>query len=244
MWRTLVPLLAALLGACSGAGRDGAQAGDTSKPIDAPAQTHEAPLPQQQQDSASLSVAQTSSPSDPATHVISIASIGDAACTFELLSAALPNDGSGTRRWSVALMKTDTHPGSCTSHTGTIVLANESYEQPTGAVALVVDTKMLAVTFDGQFAPTAVVYTRLVQVDYDSGMLLHEGEMVVQGTPLWPPAPALRPTGLQANGKDVVLSGTGDFPGAGGGTKFVATFTDFLGVDPQHPSPATSATAY
>src|SRR5579864_9122851 len=113
MWRTLVPLLAALLAACSGAAHDGAQAGDTSKPVDAPAHEHEAPLPQQ--DSAPLPSAPSPAPSDPGTHVMPIASIGDTACTFELLSRALPDDGSGTPRWAVSLMKTDTHPGTCTS---------------------------------------------------------------------------------------------------------------------------------
>jgi hypothetical protein len=244
MWRTFVPLLGALLAACSGAAHDGTQSADTSKPVGAPAHEHEAPLPQQQQDSAPLPSMPAAPPNVPVTHVTPIASIADTACTFELLSTSLPDDGSGIPRWSVSVMKTDTHPGSCTSHTGAISLVTQSYEQPTGALALVADTKMLAVTFDGQFAPTAVVYTRLVQIDYDTGQLLHEGEMVVQGTPLWPPPPALRPTGLQATANDVVLTGTGDFPGAGGGTKFVATFTDFLGVDRQLPSPATSAIAY
>jgi hypothetical protein len=137
-------------------------------------------------------------------------------------------------------MKMDTKPGSC-MHKGTIPLAPFSYEMPVGALALVPSTKMLAVTFSGQFDPTSVIYTRLVQIDYETGQLLHEGEMAVDGAPLWPPPAALHPTGLDARNNDVILRGTGDFPGAGGGTSFVATYTDFLGVDPQRPSPATSA---
>jgi hypothetical protein len=141
-------------------------------------------------------------------------------------------------------MKTDTHAGSCTGHKGTIVLARSSTEQPRGYVAIVREQKFVVVTFDGQYEPGSAVYTRLVQIDYETGANLHEGEMAVVGWPVTPPPAVLRPTGLDASGHDVVLHGTGDFPGAGGGATFTATFQDFLEIDPQRPSPATSAVSY
>ncbi len=237
MRRAICSAVAVALGACGNAGDPAppASANDVLNP--APAHEFEAPLPP----GDPPVVDPTPVADTPPTHIVTIASIGDAACTFELQSADLGPDASGAPRWAVSLMKTDTHSGSCTSHKGTIMLAPFSYERPVGVLALVADTKMLAVSFDGQVQPTAVIYTRLVQVDYETGQLLHEGEMVVNGTPLWPPAPFLRPTALDATGHDVVLRGSGDFPGAGGGTSFVATYMNFLDIDPQRPSPADSA---
>lgn len=55
---------------------------------------------------------------------------------------------------------------------------------------------------------------------------------------------SLRPTSMNLSvGYDVILDGTGDFPGAtGDGPTFEATWSNFLAPTPQQPSPADAAT--
>jgi hypothetical protein len=83
----------------------------------------------------------------------------------------------------------------------------------------------------------------LAQIDWKTGVDLHDGLMAVKGTPPGANATSLRPTSMSLSvGYDVILDGTGDFPGAtGDGPTFEATWSNFLAPRAKQPSPADAA---
>jgi hypothetical protein len=169
---------------------------------------------------------------------------GDEMCSFEL-SYVVENPGANPQQYSTLLEKKDASPGSCPDAKGFIYLTQHSYADPAGVVRRHSTDQIIAVAWveranaDGN-TPSAL---RLQQIDWKTGADLHDGIMSVKGAPDQP-IPTLRPTSMNLSvGYDVILDGTGAFPGAtGAGDTFEATWSNFLGTAPQPAAQADSAT--
>ena len=169
---------------------------------------------------------------------------GDETCSFEL-AYVVENPGAEQQQYATTLEKKDSSPGSCPDAKGFIVLTQHSYADPAGVVRRHSTDQIIAVAWTEKAtadldAPNVM---RLAQIDWKTGADLHEGVMSVKGAPDQP-ATALRPISMNLSvGYDVILDGTGDFPGAtGDGDTFEATWSNFLSNAPQQPSQADSAT--
>ena len=170
---------------------------------------------------------------------------GDDTCSFEL-AYVVENPGAQQQQYSTTLEKKDTTPGSCPDAKGFVVLTQHSYADPAGVVRRHSTDQIIAVawveraTADGNVLNTM----HLEQIDWKTGVDLHDGIMSVKGADPGQPALSLRPTSMNLSvGYDVILDGTGDFPGAtGAGPTFEATWSNFLSNAPQQPSQADSAT--
>jgi hypothetical protein len=169
---------------------------------------------------------------------------GDETCSFELFYL-VENPGADPQQYSIALEKKDASPGSCPDAKGFVYLTQHSYADPAGVARRHSTDQIIAVAWvdraiaDGN-APNAM---RLAQIDWKTGTDLHDGIMSVKGA-ADQPIPTLRPTSMNLSvGYDVILDGTGAFPGAtGAGDTFEATWSNFLGTAPQPAAQADSAT--
>ena len=169
---------------------------------------------------------------------------GDQACSFEL-AYIVENPGAPQQQYSTTLEKKDVAPGSCPDAKGFVVLSEHSYADPAGVVRRHSTDPIIAVAWTEKASADVTVpnLMRLAQIDWKTGTDLHEGIMMVKGAAVAEPV-ALRPTSMNLSvGYDVILSGTGDFPGAAGeGASFEATWVGFLANAPQQPAAADSAT--
>jgi hypothetical protein len=169
---------------------------------------------------------------------------GDETCSFEL-AYVIENPGAQQQQYSTTLEKKDASPGSCPDAKGFVVLAQHSYADPAGVVRRHSTDRIIAVAWvdrasaDGNVASTM----HLAQIDWKTGVDLHDGVMAVKDAQPGAVATSLRPTSMNLSvGYDVILDGTGDFPGAtGDGPTFEATWSNFLAPTPQQPSPADAA---
>lgn len=170
---------------------------------------------------------------------------GDETCSFEL-AYIVENPGAQQHQYATTLEKKDASPGSCADAKGFIVLAQHSYADPAGVVRRHSTDRIIAVAWvdrasaDGNVASVM----HLAQIDWKTGADLHDGLMAVKGAQPGAGATSLRPTTMNLSvGYDVILDGTGDFPGAtGDGPTFEATWSTFLAPAPQQPSLADAAT--
>lgn len=170
---------------------------------------------------------------------------GDQACSFEL-AYVVENPGALPQQYTTSLEKKEAAPGSCPEAKGFVILSQHSYADPAGVVRRHATDRIIAVAWnekanDDVNAPNMM---RLAQIDWMTGADLHEGIMTVKGAQPDQPLTSLRPTSMNLSvGYDVILDGTGDFPGAtGAGAGFEATWTGFLSTAPQAPAAADSAT--
>jgi hypothetical protein len=127
-----------------------------------------------------------------------------------------------------------------------VTLSQHSYADPAGVVRRHSTDPIIAVAWnekanDDVNAPNMM---RLAQIDWMTGADLHEGIMTVKDAQPDQPLTSLRPTSMNLSvGYDVILDGTGEFPGAtGAGASFEATWVGFLSNAPQQPVAADSAT--
>ncbi|HEY8077340.1 MAG TPA: hypothetical protein VIF62_24610 [Labilithrix sp.] len=228
--RTISALFFFVLAGCA-ASSGATQTESGAKPHEAPL---EGPVPPPS-DSPPTADTPSTPPSDSAAPPTTLASVGDASCTFDI---AYTTEASS---YTLHITKRDTHDGSCNEQKGTSTLLASSYEKPVAFAAVDARAKYLVVAFDGRYDATSAIYTRLVQIDWTTGLHLHEGEMAVGDASPFPVPAVLRPRAVSISGRDVILTVDGALPGAGDGASFVATYSDFLDVDPQQPSPAASA---
>ncbi len=231
--RATTALLFFSLAGCSGG------SGATQKPTEAEAHEHEAPAAPPLPAPADPPPSNDAPTSNDGPRSTTLATVGDAACTFEITYTS--DDTSGATKYTLRITKRDTHDGSCAEPKGTSTLLASSYERPVAFAAIDSHAKYLVVTFDGRYAPDSAIYTRLLQIDWTSGQHLHEGQMAVTGSSPFPVPDVLKPRDVAIEGRDVVLTVDGRLPGAGDGDTFAVTYAGFLDVDPQQPSPATHA---
>lgn len=169
---------------------------------------------------------------------------GDEACSFEL-AYVVENPGAPQQQYTTTLEKKDASPGSCPDAKGFVILSQHSYADPAGVVRRHSTDQIIAVAWTEKASADVTVpnLMRLAQIDWKTGADLHEGIMMVKGAQAADPV-ALRPTSMNLSvGYDVILDGTGEFPGAtGAGESFEATWVGFLSNAPQQPSAADSAT--
>jgi hypothetical protein len=98
--------------------------------------------------------------------------------------------------------------------------------------------------WDDQGTYIAVAFTengnlRLRQIDPVAGDTLQDAVLAVEGSD--GDGSSLTPTGLSLNGNDVILTGTGVFPGAAGdGPGFSAQYTGLLAGGSLHADPAAT----
>lgn len=170
---------------------------------------------------------------------------GDETCSFEL-AYYVENPGADQQQYTTTLEKKDTSPGSCPDAKGFVILTQHSYADPAGVVRRHSTDQIIAVAWVERAAAdfNTPNVMRLAQIDWKTGADLHEGIMSVKGAQPDQPTPSLRPASMNLSvGYDVILDGTGDFPGAtGDGPTFEATWGGFLSNAPQAPSQADAAT--
>lgn len=170
-------------------------------------------------------------------------------CMFSL--AYTQSTGMGPPEYVVWLLKTDGGAGNpggttCSTDKGALSLGTSYGDVPTGALGANVAQKLLAVTFSYKFGLSGEDYqtSTLEQIDWDEGVILRQGTLVVKGQPNLMKAPDLVATGLVVAGCNVTVSGDGTVEApadAGSGSTFSAQFLGFLAQAEQNGADADSA---
>lgn len=178
---------------------------------------------------------------------IPLNSAGNEKCSFEVAYIVEnPDAQDQPAQYTITLEKKDDSPGSCTESKGYVTLATHSYALPAGVVRRHATDEMIAVawTEKAKADVDSQSIMHLAQIDWATGTDLHDGIMYLKGMTEAVPEQPLVPTSMNLSiGYDVILSGTGTFPGATGeGQSFEATWKDFLAAKAQAPSAADSAT--
>ena len=178
--------------------------------------------------------------------LVPLNSAGNEKCTFELAYLVENPDVPEPAHYTITLEKKATAPGSCPEAQGYVTLATHSCALPAGVVRRHATDQMIAVAWTDKPKADEDVQAilHLAQIDWAPGADLHDGMMFVKGMAAAIPEQPLVPTSMNLSvGHDVILSGTGTFPGATGeGLAFEATWSDFLSPQAQAPSAADGAT--